>query len=390
MHYCIYHTSIENHLQAGALFAVCDAGGSTVDTTVYRIKTARPVLRIEEAKGSGCVQAGAIFVDDAFEKYVRGALTNAKLDKRDIEEFTDRGVLDFENNAKRHFRHATDDKTVDVASIRVNKPAARISRGRMSFAGVTLKSFFDVCLDKIKVSVDQQVKELPVSHMFLVGGFGDSPYLREEFKSRYGSQGCKLTLANQSTAKAVADGAVIWSVAGSVAGRAPRSSVGLEIMANYNPAISEHQGRAIVSDADGIDKVSGRWGQIAAKDIVIDTEAVVRKPFSCTYSTSHPDLEDFELTLVGYSRNGNPAWLTNKTGAYLPGFRHSCDISANLDGLSGALQPRIGVRGAMYWRLDFDVCIRFGGTELEAYLEWEEDGTTHKGDATIIPESTSY
>lgn len=26
----------------------------------------------------------------------------------------------------------------------------------------------------------------------------------------------------------------------------------------------------------------------------------------------------------------------------------------------------------MYWRLYFEVCIRFGGTEIEAYLEWEE------------------
>lgn len=27
----------------------------------------------------------------------------------------------------------------------------------------------------------------------------------------------------------------------------------------------------------------------------------------------------------------------------------------------------------MYWRLYFDICIRFGGTELEAFIEWEEN-----------------
>jgi hypothetical protein len=57
----------------------------------------------------------------------------------------------------------------------------------------------------------------------------------------------------------------------------------------------------------------------------------------------------------------------------LGGFQKSCTIAADLKNLSGALEPRIGAHGSMYWRLYFDVCIRFGGTELEAYLEWEEN-----------------
>jgi hypothetical protein len=57
----------------------------------------------------------------------------------------------------------------------------------------------------------------------------------------------------------------------------------------------------------------------------------------------------------------------------LGGFQKSCTIAADLNNLSGALEPRIGAHGSMYWRLYFDVCIRFGGTELEAYLEWEEN-----------------
>ena len=55
------------------------------------------------------------------------------------------------------------------------------------------------------------------------------------------------------------------------------------------------------------------------------------------------------------------------------GFSDCCTILADLNNLSGSLVPRIGVHGKMYWRLDFDVCVRFGGTELEAYLEWEEN-----------------
>ena len=35
-------------------FIVCDAGGSTVDTTVYSVASARPVLNLKEKRASAC------------------------------------------------------------------------------------------------------------------------------------------------------------------------------------------------------------------------------------------------------------------------------------------------------------------------------------------------
>jgi hypothetical protein len=43
-----------------------------------------------------------------------------------------------------------------------------------------------------------------------------------------------------------------------------------------------------------------------------------------------------------------------------------------LKNLEGALVASTGARGSRYWTLGFDICIRFGGTELESYLEWQE------------------
>lgn len=60
-------------------------------------------------------------------------------------------------------------------------------------------------------------------------------------------------------------------------------------------------------------------------------------------------------------------------GMLLPGFRQTCVIEADLKHLSGALEQQVGIHGEYYWTLSFDVCIRFGGTELEAYVEWEEN-----------------
>lgn len=42
------------YLQAGLNFIVCDAGGSTVDTTLYSVISARPTLELKEKRASAC------------------------------------------------------------------------------------------------------------------------------------------------------------------------------------------------------------------------------------------------------------------------------------------------------------------------------------------------
>ncbi|KAG9125789.1 hypothetical protein FRC07_006216 [Ceratobasidium sp. 392] len=372
VHFCIYHTNLGNRIQAGTKFAVCDAGGSTVDTTVYTVVTARPTLKLQEAKSSACVQAGAIFVDAAAEKYFRGVLTNASLGWQDVQDCTTRGVKNFEQVLKRSFCDATEDKTVEIASTRFNNPSIRTRRGRMTVSGAVVKSFFMNCVQEITASVDQQIDGIGVSYMLLVGGFGDSPFLRREFKNRYEPQGCQVTLTNDSTSKAVADGAVIWNAISSVIGRAPRSSFGIEVSLAYNPFSSDFRGREVFVSPAGRRRVSGAWSQIVAKGITIDVDAVNRSSFGLPFSSPFPDLEDFEVTLLSYSKPGEPTWAKNKNGKYS----------------YGALERRIGAQGNMYWQLYFDICIRFGGTELEAYLEWEEEGITHTGEVTIVPDES--
>ncbi|CAE6454000.1 unnamed protein product [Rhizoctonia solani] len=386
VHFCIYHTNIGSRLKPGTKFAVCDAGGSTVDTTVYSVISTRVPIELEEAHASACVQAGGIFINAVADEYVQRILTGADLPTDDVADYSKRGIQDFEKNLKRQFAGSAETKTVEVAGTRVNYPTIGIRRGHMSLPGPRIQKFFDICVDQIKKSVDQQIQGLDVSHILLVGGFGDSPYLRRVFKERYEPQGCQITLTNDSTSKAVADGAIIWSTTSTVSGRAPRSSFGIETSMRYNSGNVDHQGRDIITCPSGNQKVSGIWSQIAAKGVTIDARAVARESFSQAFNTANPDLSSFEISLISFSNNGEPMWARDKRGVLANGFQNCCTISADLANMSGALEPRIGIHGNKYWRLYFEVCIRFGGTELEAYLEWEERGTTRTGDVTIVPE----
>ncbi|KAG8740464.1 hypothetical protein FRC10_004291 [Ceratobasidium sp. 414] len=162
VHFCIYHTNLGSCLQPGTNFIVCDAGGSTVDTTLYTVISARPVLKLEEKRASACVQAGAIFVDSEADKYLRTTLRNAQVPEEDIEEYTKAGIKDFEGFAKRAFGDPTADSSIAIAHSRFNNSSIRTRRGRMTLPGPTMKAFFDVCSKEILESVDKQIDGLTV------------------------------------------------------------------------------------------------------------------------------------------------------------------------------------------------------------------------------------
>jgi hypothetical protein len=56
IHFALAHSNCRDWMKPGVVFAILDAGGSTVDTTLYRCKAVRPQLRFEEVRGSECVQ----------------------------------------------------------------------------------------------------------------------------------------------------------------------------------------------------------------------------------------------------------------------------------------------------------------------------------------------
>ncbi|KAG8710383.1 hypothetical protein FRC11_004568 [Ceratobasidium sp. 423] len=202
-----------------------------------------------------------------------------------------------------------------------------------------MKSFFDVCIKQIFANMDELIRGINVSEVLLVGGFGESPYLRDELRRKYESGVCKVWLLDSSrpSSKAVADGAIIWS---------------------YNLSDPQHRGREFYVGLDGRELVAGKWDTIVVK--------VPGRTF-----TNH--LGQFEGMIEAYAGDSPPYWSKNDNGLYNPGFRSECKVTANLQNLSGALEMSFGAGGKIYWELEFCLCIRFGGVELEAFIEWKEN-----------------
>jgi hypothetical protein len=54
VHYALHYSQSRSWMNQGSMFAVTDAGGSTVDSTLYRCKSIMPKLILEEVTASEC------------------------------------------------------------------------------------------------------------------------------------------------------------------------------------------------------------------------------------------------------------------------------------------------------------------------------------------------
>ncbi|KAG8717790.1 hypothetical protein FRC09_013662 [Ceratobasidium sp. 395] len=347
MHFCMFHSDIHRGLEPGTSLVVCDAGGSTIDTTAYRVKNTSPVLELEEVKASACVQAGGVFVDLECEKHLKGILDKIELGQEERNDYIQNGVNDFETFTKRSFGLKGPDDALPE----------------------TVRGFFDRCVAETAGCIRQQMSGFNPKHVLLVGGFGDSSHL-------FNSVGCSVTIANDSTSKAVADGSVIWSAKLSVVKRATRTPYGTNISTHYNPQSPEHADRTVVRWANGMDCVERYWSQIVGKGVVIDAAETIRRPYRRVYKNPNPCLDRFALRLLSWTNDGElpNEWMCDKHGKYklLP------------LGLGGALEKKSGPDGD-YYELNHNVAFQFGGTELTAFIEWEQDGKTHTGPASVLP-----
>ncbi|KAG8739690.1 hypothetical protein FRC11_000584, partial [Ceratobasidium sp. 423] len=254
VHFCLAHSNISELLRTGSTFAVCDAGGSTVDTAVYQVTAMNPILKLAEKRDSACVQAGGLCVDDAVQKYLEDVLTRAGVNAEDIKVYVEEGVSDFEGTPKRLFADDSESLRLKLGDRGLTNSDLNVRRGvmtvpRQAINVPTPKWFFDHSVKPIIKSVDDQIRGAGVAHILLVGGFGDIPYLQQQLKERYGPLGSPLSIINDSTSKAVAEGAIMWNTMTSVFSRAP----------------NDHRERSTFTTPDGYEKVTGVWCEIVKR-----------------------------------------------------------------------------------------------------------------------------
>ncbi|QRV86967.1 heat shock protein 70 kDa 12A [Ceratobasidium sp. AG-Ba] len=385
VHFCMYNSNLHDELKLGEEFIVCDAGGSTVDITAYRVKATSPFLELEERKTSACIQAGAVFIDRECRKHITSHLAPLGLSEDELKDYLEDGVADFEASAKRAFELSDSDYRIKLGGKLTNEDL-QIRRGVLTISREHMRSFFDGCVSQILASIRQQMMDLSPKHMLLIGGFGDSSYLRSIIGTEFGGSGCTITVANDSSSKAVADGAAIWFAKLSVGKRATRMQYGTDVCVRYDPTNPEHQSRERFQGNDDIEKVKGKWSQITDKGVILDTGESISQIYHRKYPNAPQAITIKDRIYAWTIKDRAPAeWLFDTSGSLTEGFESVCEVQADLtDDLEKVLNVWTSPSGK-YYTIQFELRLKFGGTELLACVAWECDGETHTSPATIVP-----
>jgi len=79
----------------------------------------------------------------------------------------------------------------------------------------------------------------------------------------------------------------------------------------------------------------------------------------------------------------DPEWMDKEPAR----FTTMCHVIADTSTFARSLRPQQAPGGGDYYRLDFDVILLFGLTELKAQISWNDQGVEKRSPASIVYES---
>ncbi|OAP59951.1 hypothetical protein AYL99_04953 [Fonsecaea erecta] len=162
-------------LQVGDNFVLCDAGGGTVDLITYAIESLKPTVKVREAVPGGGGACGSTFLNRIFRKYLEENLSD--LDGFDEDTLED-ALNEFENITKRRFTGEEQSVILRVPGL-TDDVEKGIKRQKFTIKATVIKDLFKPVMTAITTLVKSQLQQSKTAKaVILVGGFGQSPYLR--------------------------------------------------------------------------------------------------------------------------------------------------------------------------------------------------------------------
>ncbi|KAE8396111.1 hypothetical protein BDV23DRAFT_144350 [Aspergillus alliaceus] len=217
--------SIGGSVRVGDGVLVCDCGGGTVDITTYVVNRVSPSLEFEELCTGIGGKCGSTAVDRNFYKLMSDrfgdAFNNLPMRRKSPgSEF----MKQFET-IKRDFGSSDESTTFELPlNMTVSDPDPKHFDNEERMVIISsddLHTIFDPVIDKITSLVRQQVEDAReetgkdiINRIILVGGFGDSEYLRKSFRSSFEVQDKITVTIPDAPQAAIVQGAALRGLEG--------------------------------------------------------------------------------------------------------------------------------------------------------------------------------
>ncbi|KAF2729144.1 actin-like ATPase domain-containing protein, partial [Polyplosphaeria fusca] len=216
-------------MKKGECFILCDAGGGTVDVVGYKVDRLDPNLDIRMMTvpiGSNC---GSSYINRDFQDWLRSILGDeyySQLDPRTdaqrisghaMEGAKMRELMQSFEFHKKAFNSFSEETKLDLPSPLDNIDIeGYVESGELTVPPEVMRSLFDPYVDEAIELIQGQVGQIEakrnrVKSVFLIGGFSESPFLREQLENSMRMR--KLLLRRPDTSwSAVVRGAVLFGI----------------------------------------------------------------------------------------------------------------------------------------------------------------------------------
>ncbi|KIM23490.1 hypothetical protein M408DRAFT_332321 [Serendipita vermifera MAFF 305830] len=375
-------------LQRNTVFAVVDCGGSTVDTAVYRCVSTNPIS-LNETCPSECVQTGGIVVNCEVTKMLNNKLQGSVFNDQEIIVSM---VNAFEREVKPRFDGTQDRYYLNFGASIDNDPSVGIERGRIALSNEDLKPAFDVVTDMVCKNCSEVLPGQKAEYVLLVGGFGDSPYVQKVLSEKLRAYHIELLTVEDYGRKAVVEGAIIGHIKQFVAARAANATFGGCVRPVYDKKLHRDRKHLVQLYPDGKKRIDGAFHVWIEKGAILQGNFAHKLPYHVAWDAAKTSknelirgLETVEIEVFAWEGSDIPTWCKDEYGSTLKGMRLICTLSANLSALAGSLQIVTGHRGKKIYRVEYDVCVYFGGTQLRAKLQWHQGSTLHESEVKVMP-----
>ncbi|KAI4518304.1 hypothetical protein K525DRAFT_208879 [Schizophyllum commune Loenen D] len=352
LHFCLNKGLIAKGTMANKGIIIVDAGGGTIDLSAYKQAKIGDKTSYAECAAAQCLFKGSIMVKRSAHTYVKDRLRGSRY----LERATD--IVDtFDRTTKLTFKNAKTPSYVKFGGMNDNDPAYNIRGGRLVIPGTDMAKFFQPSVTSITQAVHRQRGEASLSGppVFLVGGFAASSYLYTELQTNLAPLGMQVFRPDSHTNKAVAEGGVLYVLDHRVSARVARFAYGTCGNTSYSQANPEHARRQSKSFVEGT--------------LVTETQEFERG--FVRMSIDLQDLQGVQRVAIWVYRGPlqNPQWTDVDADNY--GFL--CHVSADMSAATRNLPLMYSRRGDLYYKINFNIVLLFGLTELKAQMSWLEN-----------------
>jgi hypothetical protein len=249
--------------------------------------------------------------------------------------------------------------------------------------GSDIAQFFQPSIGCIVKAVLEQKSSAhkKISHVVLVGGFAASDWLFTRVHELLNPLGLNVVRPGNHVNKAVSDGAISFYLDHFVRTRVSKFTYGTFCRIIYDPSDPDHQSRShnVVTNATGEVRIDDFF------DIILpqNTQVSETKEFRMSYfKCSESPMGNQESSIWCYRGNiVTPEWKDVDTNNYTM----LCTVELDLSRVPSRREPKVKGKGT-YYRVDYDIVLLFGMTELKAQVAWKENGMEKRSAAKIIYE----